>query len=131
MLRTFVDGVLQGDQKGVVTDLIGSREFVVFSLPNCPQCDLLMEKIQEQFDIQAADYFVKLDKTSSDYQLNRAELVKAIGMEKFQFPVAFAWQTYLGDYKSAMRMVENDSELRTALSEKLNWAPRLVIDDDF
>merc|ERR1712051_1075001 len=70
---------------------------VVFSLPNCPNCDVLRDDLSSR-KVPVQDVFVKLDKALPEYPAMKAQLQKLIGREKFQFPQTFVRGTYQGDF---------------------------------
>merc|ERR1712232_525391 len=70
---------------------------VVFSLPNCPQCDVLFNYL-EQRGVPAASVFVKWDKASEEYPALKAQIMQLIGRSSFSFPQTFISSEYQGNF---------------------------------
>jgi len=142
--QVFADGVYQGGFKEVMEkadagafDDLFEREFglepatlqrwaerkpmVVFSLPNCPQCDKLREDLQRR-GVPTQDVFIKLDKAQPEYAAFKAQLQKLTGREKFSFPQTFVQAVYQGDYDEVISKAER-GEYAAVFSEAYGIEP--------
>merc|ERR1719512_62055 len=126
--QVFMEGVYQGGFKEVVDmadrgvfDDLFEREFdaapatlqriverramVVFSLPNCPQCDILREELANR-KVPVQDIFVKLDKALPEYPSMKAQMQKLIGRDQFAFPQTFVRGAYEGNFDEVIAKAE-------------------------
>lgn len=126
--QIFADGAYQGGFSTVAANLeqgaydeIFQREFhvtpstvqrlverqpmVVFSLPNCPQCDDL-RSLLERRGLPVAEIFIKWDKSWPQYQSLKAQLIKLIGQSQFTFPQTFVRAEYQGSFYEVQEKLE-------------------------
>jgi len=83
---------------------IQKQPMVVFSLPNCPQCDELYGEL-ERCGLPAKDLFIKLDKAWPQYQCLKRQLIKLIKKEQFTFPQTFVRGEYQGSFDEVVAKV--------------------------
>merc|ERR1719491_1991661 len=77
--------------------MVERRAMVVFSLPNCPQCDVLREDLASR-KVPVQDVFLKLDKALPEYASMKAQMQKLIGRDQFAFPQTFVRGVYQGNF---------------------------------
>eukprot|EP00932_Pfiesteria_piscicida_P020834 SRR837773.7635.p2 GENE.SRR837773.7635~~SRR837773.7635.p2 ORF type:complete len:267 (-),score=112.63 SRR837773.7635:142-912(-) len=117
---------------------VEGQPMVVFSLPNCPQCDVLYADLQRR-GLPVQDIFVKLDKVKPEYASLKAQLQKLTGKEKFTFPQTFVQGDYAGDYDEVIAKADEDAFADTfercfgiVSAPKVPEPPAvLAFDDDF
>jgi len=85
---------------------VEQQAIVVFSLPNCPQCDVLHGEL-EQLQLPVKDIFLKLDKAAPEYPALKAQLAKLIGREHFSFPQVFIHAIPQGTFDEVMQKIQN------------------------
>lgn len=118
--QVFCDGLYQGGYEQVLEKLkkgvfdamleetfgatpmtvqgwIDSQPMMVFSLPQCPQCDELRSMLESQ-GLPTEKIFMKWDKTLPEYTSLKAQLVKRIGKSQFTFPQTFVKSEYQGSF---------------------------------
>jgi len=88
-------------QPRTLQKMIKKRAMIVFSLPNCPQCDQLREDLERR-QVPAERVFVKLDKALPEYQSLKAQMQKLIGRDQFAFPQTFVHGEYQGSFDEVM-----------------------------
>jgi len=76
---------------------VNRQPMIVFSLPNCPQCDELKELLKAR-RLPVDEIFMKWDKAMPQYQTLKAQLVKLIGLTSFTFPQTFVRSEYQGSF---------------------------------
>lgn len=86
-----------GSEPSTIRRRVERQAMVVFSLPNCPQCDALYEDLRAR-GLPAQDVFVKLDKAKPEYSALKAQLQRLMGKDKFAFPQTFVRGVYQGDF---------------------------------
>jgi glutaredoxin len=119
--QVFVDGVYQGGfhkvheklEAGtydeVLQDLfeikpatvqrwINGRPMIVFSLPQCPQCDEL-KGLLEVRGVPVEKIFMKLDKAWPQYQSLKAQIIQLTGLQSFSFPQTFLHSEHQGSFQ--------------------------------
>lgn len=119
--QVFVDGVYQGGchevheklEAGtydeVLQDLfevkpvtvqrwINSRPMIVFSLPQCPQCDELKGLLVAR-GVPVEKIFMKLDKAWPQYQSLKAQIIQLTGLQNFSFPQTFLHSEHQGSFQ--------------------------------
>merc|ERR1719512_30963 len=85
--------------------IVEKRAMVVFSLPNCPQCDVLREELASR-KVPVQDVFVKLDKALPEYPSMKAQMQKLIGRDQFAFPQTFVRGAYQGNFDDVIAKAE-------------------------
>lgn len=118
---------------------VDKRSMVVFSLPNCPQCDVLRSHLEGR-GLPVADIFIKLDKADPWYQSLKAQLIKITGRSQFTFPQTFIGSNYEGDFDDVIAK-SDAGQYNEFFAEKFGIAlpaPResaapvvMEMDDDF
>lgn len=126
--QVFVDGSYQGGYREVLAKLeagsydevlsdefkatpvtverwISAQDMVVFSLPNCPQCDELREMLQAR-GLPVEKIFMKWDKAMPQYQSLKAQLIQLIGKTSFTFPQTFVHSEYQGSFAEVSEKLE-------------------------
>lgn len=83
--------------------IVASRRFVVFSLPECPQCDELAAALATRG--VPALVFVKWDKADPQYPQLKAAMQAHAG-EKFSFPQVFAEGIYQGGFAEVLPKID-------------------------
>jgi len=74
------------------------RPMAVFSLQQCPQCDVLRSRLEER-GLPVGEIFVKLDKAAPEYQSLKAQLVEMTGVSQFAFPQTFVHAEHQGGFE--------------------------------
>mmetsp|Transcript_73905 Transcript_73905/g.142921 ORF Transcript_73905/g.142921 Transcript_73905/m.142921 type:complete len:298 (+) Transcript_73905:70-963(+) len=92
-------------QKALLEALVASRRFVVFSLPNCPQCDQLESAVAMR-GVPVSSIFVKLEKGNPEYPSLKAALAVHAG-DCFTFPQVFSDGAYQGGYGEVLGKLES------------------------
>jgi len=104
---------------------IQKQPMVVFSLPNCPQCDELYGILEER-KVPAKDIYIKLDKAWPQYQCLKRQIIKLIQQESFTFPQAFVRGEYQGGFHTMAAKVK-DGELANVFAEEYGVALPLFV----
>uniref|UniRef100_A0A7S2PCK2 Glutaredoxin domain-containing protein n=1 Tax=Zooxanthella nutricula TaxID=1333877 RepID=A0A7S2PCK2_9DINO len=86
-----------GAEPSTLKRWIDRRPMVVFSLPSCPNCDVLRADLVRR-GVPADDVFIKLDKAKPEYPSMKAQLQKLIGRDAFAFPQTFVRTAYQGNF---------------------------------
>eukprot|EP00930_Biecheleria_cincta_P002721 TRINITY_DN103711_c0_g1_i1.p1 TRINITY_DN103711_c0_g1~~TRINITY_DN103711_c0_g1_i1.p1 ORF type:complete len:294 (-),score=67.93 TRINITY_DN103711_c0_g1_i1:99-980(-) len=81
-----------------VQRMVSKRPMVVFSLPNCPQCDELRGLLEAR-GLPVHDVFFKWDKAWPQYQSLKTQLIQLIGVSQFTFPQTFVRSEYQGSFQ--------------------------------
>eukprot|EP00429_Kryptoperidinium_foliaceum_P070310 CAMPEP_0176054914 /NCGR_PEP_ID=MMETSP0120_2-20121206/27329_1 /TAXON_ID=160619 /ORGANISM="Kryptoperidinium foliaceum, Strain CCMP 1326" /LENGTH=271 /DNA_ID=CAMNT_0017388391 /DNA_START=68 /DNA_END=883 /DNA_ORIENTATION=- len=118
------------------------RPMVIFSLPNCPQCDVLYNDMKKR-GVPVQDVFEKLDKASPEYATLKAQMQKLIGKQQFAFPQTFVRGVYQGDYDQVIAKADG-GDFEDFFSEQFGIGPpakvnaealppmgAMAFDDDF
>merc|ERR1712038_216026 len=119
---------------------VEKKPMVVFSLPNCPQCDQLREDLEKR-GVPVDEVFVKLDKVRPEYPSLKAQLQRLIGRNNFTFPQTFIRGVYQGNFDEVIAKANKGEFADVFLTEfgiavpELSPAPAptapLSFDDDF
>merc|ERR1712113_420797 len=120
--------------------MVERRAMVVFSLPNCPQCDVLREDLSAR-KVPVQEIFVKLDKAQPEYPSLKAQLQRLIGRDNFAFPQTFIRGVYQGNFDEVIAKANKNEyvdvfskEFGIAAPEPVPVAPpvgAISFDDDF
>lgn len=94
-----------GAQPSTVQRRIDQQPLIVFSLPNCPQCDQLREDLARRA-VPVEQVFVKLDKALPEYASLKAQMQRLIGRDQFAFPQTFARGVYQGNFDEVIDKAE-------------------------
>jgi len=84
---------------------VEKQAMVVYSLPNCPQCDVLYEDLEKR-GVPVKDVFVKLDKAKPEYPSFKAQLQTLMGRQQFSFPQTFVRAVHEGNYDEVIAKAE-------------------------
>jgi glutaredoxin len=160
--QVFADGVYQGDYTDVIAKLesgaydvtfeeqfaivpttvknwVVRQPMVVFSLPNCPQCDELRALLDHR-GVPVDKVFIKWDKAWPQYQSLKAQLIQLTGRSQFTFPQTFVRSDYQGSFDEVSVKVSSGSlddffgdVFGVARPEPIAAAPPAAVsfDDDF
>merc|ERR1711971_850616 len=82
---------------GTVQRWVDGRSMVIFSLPNCPQCDELRAMLEIR-GLPVKEIFMKWNKAMPEYTSLKAQLVKLTGRSQFTFPQTFVRSEYQGSF---------------------------------
>jgi glutaredoxin len=91
-----------------VKSWVERQPMVVFSLPNCPQCDELRALLDRR-GVSVDEVFIKWDKAWPQYQSLKAQLVQLTGRSQFTFPQTFVRSDYQGSFDEVSVKVLNGS----------------------
>jgi len=80
-----------------VSSIVEQHPMVVFSLPNCPQCDELCSYLVQK-GLPVEKIFMKWDKGKREYPALKAQLIRLMGKDRFTFPQTFINSEYQGDF---------------------------------
>merc|ERR1719336_2065913 len=100
--------------------MVDRRAMVVFSLPNCPNCDVLREDLSAR-KVPVQDIFVKLDKAQPEYPSLKAQLQRLIGRDNFAFPQTFIRGVYQGNFDEVIAKA-NKNEYADVFSDEFGIA---------
>jgi len=127
-------------QPRTLQKMIEKRSMIVFSLPNCPQCDQLREDLERR-QVPAERVFVKLDKALPEYQSLKAQMQKLIGRDQFVFPQTFVHGEYQGNFDEVMARADKGEYVELFEKEfgiaapaptiTPSSTPAISFDDDF
>merc|ERR1712039_1130884 len=92
-------------EPSTVRRCVQAGPMVVFSLPTCPQCDVLRKALEER-GLPVGDIFVKWDKAEPQYTSLRAQLVKITGRSQFFYPQTFVRGEDQGRFDDVMAKLE-------------------------
>merc|ERR1712060_419564 len=115
--------------------MVEKQPMLVFSLPNCPQCDQLREDLEKR-QVPVEQVFVKLDKARPEYPSLKAQLQRLTGRSQFAFPQTFARGVYQGSFDEVIEKAEKGvfaEEFGITAPEPTptQSAPAISFDDDF
>lgn len=120
---------------------VEKQAMVVYSLPNCPQCDVLYADLEKR-GVPVKNIFVKLDKAKPEYASFKAQLQKLMGRQQFSFPQTFVRGVHEGNYDEFIAKAEKGG-FADFFSEEFGIAPpaaqepqqppaeAIAFDDDF
>merc|ERR1711920_1210248 len=127
-------------QSRTLQKMIEKQAMIVFSLPNCPQCDQLREDLERR-QVPVERVFKKLDKALPEYQSLKAQMQRLIGREQFAFPQTFVRGEYQGNFDEVMAKADKGDYVELFAKEfgiaapepkiTQNAAPAISFDDDF
>mmetsp|Transcript_60804 Transcript_60804/g.144885 ORF Transcript_60804/g.144885 Transcript_60804/m.144885 type:complete len:282 (-) Transcript_60804:141-986(-) len=80
---------------------VQERGMLVFSLPNCPQCEELKEALAHR-GLPVDSIFMKWNKQEARYASLKAQLQSLAQLEGFTFPQTFLKQKYEGSFEEVM-----------------------------
>merc|ERR1712084_150208 len=129
-----------GAMPATLQRMVEKRAMVVFSLPNCPNCDVLREDLSAR-KVPVQEIFVKLDKARPEYPALKAQMQRLIGRDNFAFPQTFIRGVYQGNFDEVIAKANKDEYADVFLEEFGIAAPEpspapapiapLSFDDDF
>jgi len=143
--QVFAEGAYQGGFKEVMDKLQGGayddlferlfdlepctlrrqiekQAMIVYSLPSCPQCDVLYEDLRAR-GVPAQSLFVKLDRAQPEYASFKAQLQKLIGRDQFSFPQTFVRGVYQGNYDEVIAKADR-GDFVDLFAEQFGIAPK-------
>lgn len=103
---------------------VEQRPMVAFSLPNCPQCDVLRSHLEGR-GLPVDRVFIKLDKAAAQYATLKAQLIELMGKSQFSFPQTFVRAEYQGDFDEVIAKSEA-GHLEEFFLEAFGVAPKVV-----
>lgn len=138
------DAILQeafGTEPTTVKRWVERQPMVVFSLPNCPQCDELAAVLDRR-GVPVSKVYIKWDKAMPQYQSLKAQLIQLSGRSQFTFPQTFVRAEYQGSFGEVIDKIDSGAldeffadAFGVARPELPAAAPaenqELVLDDDF
>merc|ERR1712061_304118 len=80
---------------------VDRQPMLVFSLPQCPQCDELRAMLDSR-GLPTEKIFMKWDKAKPEYQSLKAQLIGLIGRSQFTFPQTFVQAEYQGGFEEVV-----------------------------
>lgn len=99
---------LFGTVPSTVKSWVERQPMVIFSLPDCPQCEELKELLHRR-GVPVDAVFKKLDKAWPQYQSLKAQLIQLIGRSQFTFPQTFVRSEYQGSFDEVSALVRAGS----------------------
>jgi len=120
---------------------VEQQAMVVYSLPNCPQCDVLYEDLEKR-GVPVKDVFVKLDKAKPEYASFKSQLQRLMGRQQFSFPQTFVRAVHQGNYDEVIAKA-GQGEYADFFAQEFGIAPpaakeppmppadAIAFDDDF
>jgi len=100
---------------------VEKQAMVIYSLPNCPQCDVLYEDLGKR-GVPVKDVFIKLDKDEPEYPSFKAQLQKLMGRQQFSFPQTFIRGVHQGNYDEVIVKADK-GEFADFFSEEFGIVP--------